>query len=297
MQRNRIFGWIAVVGLCAVASSARGAPMRLLVPCTNVLAGTNVSTDRPIDRQTDGADRPASKRESPVSTSDLEREYSELDKAYQASRRAAADEIEARRKAGEKTDDGAAKSVESEYWPRFEELAAKGSGHARLWMALELQIAFKSRARALNQKETLKLLDEVVAKSADEPWISELAKSFTALYIMLPEEEVDRLVDAFAAASHKKDAVAEALYRSASFGKSSKRPGAAVRAEEISKRLQTEFADTEYARKSRGEVARVVGLGVGNVAPEFTTKDADGVEFKLSDYRGKVVVLDFWGFW
>ena len=35
----------------------------------------------------------------------------------------------------------------------------------------------------------------------------------------------------------------------------------------------------------------------GNVAPDFTTQDADGVAFKLSDYRGKVVVLDFWGFW
>ena len=25
--------------------------------------------------------------------------------------------------------------------------------------------------------------------------------------------------------------------------------------------------------------------------------DLDGVEFKLSDYRGKVVFLDFWGDW
>jgi peroxiredoxin len=40
-----------------------------------------------------------------------------------------------------------------------------------------------------------------------------------------------------------------------------------------------------------------VGLSIGRRAPDFTTKDVDGVEFKLSDYRGKVVVLDFWGFW
>ena len=26
-------------------------------------------------------------------------------------------------------------------------------------------------------------------------------------------------------------------------------------------------------------------------------EDVDGVAFKLSDYRGKVVVLDYWGFW
>ncbi len=32
-------------------------------------------------------------------------------------------------------------------------------------------------------------------------------------------------------------------------------------------------------------------------APEITGEDVNGKEFKLSDYRGKVVVLDFWGFW
>ena len=39
------------------------------------------------------------------------------------------------------------------------------------------------------------------------------------------------------------------------------------------------------------------GLQIGQVAPDFTAPDADEVLFKLSDYRGKVVVLDFWGFW
>lgn len=36
---------------------------------------------------------------------------------------------------------------------------------------------------------------------------------------------------------------------------------------------------------------------LGMVADEIEGSDLDGVPFKLSDYRGKVVVLDFWGFW
>jgi hypothetical protein len=36
---------------------------------------------------------------------------------------------------------------------------------------------------------------------------------------------------------------------------------------------------------------------VGLAAPEIEGEDIDGVRFKLSDYRGKVVVLDFWGDW
>jgi hypothetical protein len=38
-------------------------------------------------------------------------------------------------------------------------------------------------------------------------------------------------------------------------------------------------------------------FGVGNVAPDIAGADLDGVAFKLSDYRGKVVFLDFWGDW
>jgi hypothetical protein len=36
---------------------------------------------------------------------------------------------------------------------------------------------------------------------------------------------------------------------------------------------------------------------VGQTVPEIEGEDIDGQRFKLSDYRGKVVVLDFWGNW
>jgi hypothetical protein len=32
-------------------------------------------------------------------------------------------------------------------------------------------------------------------------------------------------------------------------------------------------------------------------APDIAAEDLDGVAFKLSDYRGKIVLLDFWGHW
>jgi hypothetical protein len=38
-------------------------------------------------------------------------------------------------------------------------------------------------------------------------------------------------------------------------------------------------------------------LAIGKVAPEIEGEDMDGVKFKLSDYRGRVVVIDFWGDW
>ena len=40
--------------------------------------------------------------------------------------------------------------------------------------------------------------------------------------------------------------------------------------------------------------AKRLEFGVGQKAPDLTGKDGDGVHFKLSDYRGKVVWLTFW---
>jgi len=38
-------------------------------------------------------------------------------------------------------------------------------------------------------------------------------------------------------------------------------------------------------------------LVIGKPSPEIEGEDIDGKKFKLRDYRGKVVLLDFWGNW
>jgi hypothetical protein len=49
----------------------------------------------------------------------------------------------------------------------------------------------------------------------------------------------------------------------------------------------------EFAAGARHEIAH---LRPGMPAPDFEVTDQEGVRFKLSDYRGRVVLLDFWGF-
>lgn len=41
----------------------------------------------------------------------------------------------------------------------------------------------------------------------------------------------------------------------------------------------------------------VGGLAENATAPVLEGVDVEGETFSLADYRGKVVVLDFWGFW
>lgn len=62
-------------------------------------------------------------------------------------------------------------------------------------------------------------------------------------------------------------------------------------------RLAGEFAATDAGKRAAGTLFRMQRLQLGLLAPDFATQDVEGVDFKLSDYRGKVVVLDFWGFW
>lgn len=54
------------------------------------------------------------------------------------------------------------------------------------------------------------------------------------------------------------------------------------------------------AERCKNEMLRnqaIESLKEGNEAPDFTLKDIDGKDFKLSSLRGKYVVLDFWGSW
>jgi hypothetical protein len=46
--------------------------------------------------------------------------------------------------------------------------------------------------------------------------------------------------------------------------------------------------------KAKAELFEIRHLVAGKEAPEIQGEDQDGKQFKLSDYRGKVVLLDFW---
>jgi peroxiredoxin len=71
------------------------------------------------------------------------------------------------------------------------------------------------------------------------------------------------------------------------------------------KRLAKDFGDqphwqhgtmAKFAAVKLGALRRPLPL-VGKPAPDIVGQDVDGKAFQLSDYRGKVVLLSFWGHW
>ena len=70
-------------------------------------------------------------------------------------------------------------------------------------------------------------------------------------------------------------------------------------AEKLFERVVEKFADVKGFRGTIGAVAKrelfdIRHLAVGKPAPDVEGEDQDGQKFKLSDYKGKVVLLDFW---
>jgi hypothetical protein len=70
--------------------------------------------------------------------------------------------------------------------------------------------------------------------------------------------------------------------------------------ENLLRRASDEFGDVKLAAggtvgdKAQLELDDLLHLAVGKVPPDIEGQDQDGNKFKLSDYRGKVVLLDFW---
>jgi hypothetical protein len=57
------------------------------------------------------------------------------------------------------------------------------------------------------------------------------------------------------------------------------------------------YGKTKAGTSAAGALFAYKNLRVGLTVPEVEGEDVDGAKFKLSDYRGKVVMIDFWGHW
>jgi hypothetical protein len=54
--------------------------------------------------------------------------------------------------------------------------------------------------------------------------------------------------------------------------------------------------DDTVVQRARAELFEIRNLTVGKEAPDIAGEDQDGKPYRLRDYRGKVVLLDFWSY-
>ena len=181
-----------------------------------------------------------------------------------------------------------------DFWPRFEALADAGEGRALVWQVQHLRdIGVKSKQRGERMRP---LFDRLVAKHADEAWFATVPDEVYKQRRYLGEEEALALLVRVETGSENPEVRANALLTQATLIAKIGGEGADGKVAALHARLEKEFGETEAGQKAR--IQRLQGqTEVGKEAPDFVGKTIDGFEFKLSEYRGKVVMLDFYGFW
>jgi thiol-disulfide isomerase/thioredoxin len=100
----------------------------------------------------------------------------------------------------------------------------------------------------------------------------------------------------------KTDAVADILFMKATLNSEVFQDNA--KADKLIAQLKAEFPDThivaalkqQEAADAAAEKAQA-GLVKGNKFPDFAEKDLDGKPLSIADYKGKVVLIDFWATW
>lgn len=119
------------------------------------------------------------------------------------------------------------------------------------------------------------------------------AEPLNALYEKVIKENPDK--DAKAAATFN---LAFTLYSSNRMMPGAEaKSGGRDRAIALFKSMSKDFPDTEAARRAESYVFEIEHLQIGMKAPDFSGEDVENKTISLSDFKGKVVVIDFWGYW
>jgi tetratricopeptide (TPR) repeat protein len=135
-------------------------------------------------------------------------------------------------------------------------------------------------------KARVKARDTIFKNHAESDQIGR----FCVLLAAKPSPEAEAFLQTVLDKNPKKEIQGQACYSLAQLLK------VKGKIDEASKLL--ELAADKYENESaKEELFEIRFLAIGKKAPEIDGEDLDGKKLKLSDYRGKVVLLDFWGNW
>lgn len=198
-----------------------------------------------------------------------------------------------------------------EFLPRFHKLAENHAGKAEAVPALVWILSNANTLRYSDEDAAEKAVDWAMGRimkdhvghlSADD-----LKSRFQYLVFSVDKEKLVNLYEALLTQRSEKDVRGRAMFNlaftlSSDFSSRGDADPKRVesdrgRAKTLFYKIQKEFAGTEVVKAAVPFIFEIERLQVGMTAPEIEGEGADGKPVKLSQFRGQVVVLDFWGFW
>jgi thiol-disulfide isomerase/thioredoxin len=251
-------------------------------------------------------------------TSPNEISFASLKKAYDDATKAYHDEFEAAYEAAKAKGDAALKAFKFEkprpgyaFAPKFLAVAEKDPEGPDAVDALKLAMRYSSgdtrSAREIRARAIKILQEHYVTKAQIKGFVYQLAMTEEPGARKVLDDVIARNPDRKVQAATYKARIAyrEYLIRFAEMIKDKDRAAMIEKSEgkeAVSQRLaRASLAQGEIdaMKKTLREEYRgyFLDLSVGRTAPELVAQDVDGKPVKLSDLRGKVVVLDVWATW
>jgi len=65
----------------------------------------------------------------------------------------------------------------------------------------------------------------------------------------------------------------------------------------VEENLNSQYKKTEFSKYLSTEIQRSLAGKIGSKAPNFTLNDTNGNPISLNDYKGKLLLIDFWASW
>lgn len=162
-----------------------------------------------------------------------------------------------------------------------------------------------SDLRGNNDAELAELRDEAIDLLARDHLADPGTRAAFPMLTYYPSPAGDELLKRAAASSNRDVRGTAIFWRAESLRRSAEQTGNSAKlaeAKALYQQVASGFADVKSYRGTLADAAKsnlyeMENLAIGKPAPEIEGKDANGNPLKLSDHRGKVVVLDFWGDW
>ena len=180
------------------------------------------------------------------------------------------------------------------YFERFEALAATGNANALLWTALNVEDTERKRKEVAQLKR--RAFERLATEFVDHDAVKGMVQKLSRQDRWLAAPEIQGLLHRVYDKSRREELRAAAGLELGEWLEQRGSDADLAKARSWYQRVTQTFPRTNEAVKAQKKLD-AQRTAVGMIAPDFAAEDVDGRAFKLSDYRGKVVVLDFWGFW
>jgi hypothetical protein len=185
------------------------------------------------------------------------------------------------------------KNPVQKFWRKFDRIA-KSDVRGLLWL---LDHVDDKEPDAKKNKKIRSGLAKRILKSdvtsADFGGVMRLLKDLDSL----GEDDILALYDKVLAQSSHADVKAQALYRKAWLFKRSSKSARKEQFDGLIELCAMTYGGTRYGTLAHAAIIKASDLEEGKPAPNFYAETLEGHGFKLSDYKGKIVLLDFYGFW